>query len=190
VPWKNGGGVTHEAVRVPVGGDSFDWRVSVARIDAAGPFSEFADHHRVMVLLQGAGVLLRFSGGPAPLVRELRRAGDMEEFDGGVATHCELIDGPCVDLNLMVAKRLRGVRARVEALRGERSFRVAGHDSMLVFPIDAGIELRRGETTDRLGPWDLALLSGQEEQMVHIAATRSAGTRGAVSLFVATIPQQ
>jgi hypothetical protein len=190
VPWKNGGGVTHEAIRVPPDGDSFDWRVSVARIDAAGPFSEFAAYHRFMVLLKGAGVVLKFSGGPAPQVRALRSVGDMQEFDGGLATHCELEDGPCVDLNLMVSKRLRGVRARVEPLQERRSFRLAGHDSMLVFPIDAGVELARGGTTDQLGPWDLALLSGREEDEVHVVAARSADMRGPVNVFLATIPGQ
>ena len=103
VPWKNGGGVTREAIRVPPNGDSFDWRVSLARIDTSGPFSDFAAYHRFMVLLKGAGVVLNFSGGPPPRVRELRDVGDMEEFDGGLATLCELVNGPCVDLNLMVS---------------------------------------------------------------------------------------
>jgi len=62
-PWKNGGGVTHEALRVPQSGDPFRWRVSVAHIDASGPFSEFAEYNRKMVLLQGAGVELRFADG-------------------------------------------------------------------------------------------------------------------------------
>jgi environmental stress-induced protein Ves len=173
---------------VPPHGDSFDWRVSVAQIDTAGPFSDFASYNRFMVLLKGAGVVLKFSGGPAPQVRELRRVGDMVEFDGALAAHCELQDGPCVDLNLMVAKRLTGVRARVETLQEGRSFGLGGHDSMLAFPIDAGVELTRGDTSDRLEPWDLALLSGWEEQEVHIASTCRADPRGAVNLFLATIP--
>ena len=32
LPWKNGGGITHEAIRVPPTGDAFLWRVSVAQI--------------------------------------------------------------------------------------------------------------------------------------------------------------
>ena len=55
-PWKNGGGVTREALRVPPRGDSFHWRVSVAQIDRSGPFSEFAAYNRTMVLLRGSGV--------------------------------------------------------------------------------------------------------------------------------------
>jgi environmental stress-induced protein Ves len=188
VPWKNGGGVTREAIREPPHGDSFDWRVSLAQIDTAGPFSDFAGYIRFMVLLKGAGVVLKFAGGPIPRVRELREIGDMQEFDGGVAAHCELVKGPCVDLNLMVSKNLRGVRTRVESLREARSFTVGSHESMLLFPIDAGIALASDGSTEQLAPWDLAVLSGrQEREPAPVATTCPEGAR-AVRVFVAMIP--
>jgi hypothetical protein len=188
LPWKNGGGVTHEAIRMPSHGDSFDWRVSIARIDNAGPFSEFAAYHRFMVLLEGAGVVLKFAGGLTARVRELRKVGDMAEFDGGLATHCDLVSGPCVDLNFMVSKKLRGVRARVQTLSEATSFELGAHDLMLAFPIDASVEVARRETTDQLGPWDLAVLSGREERAVRIdGGARMSGA--AVKLFVASLPE-
>src|SRR5277367_1206489 len=85
-PWKNGGGITHEAIRVPADGDPFRWRVSVAHIDASGPFSEFAEYNRKMVLLQGAGIDLRFGDGTH---KALRKVGELVEFDGALAAHCE-----------------------------------------------------------------------------------------------------
>lgn len=198
VPWKNGGGVTHEAIRVPPDGDSFQWRVSVAQIDASGPFSDFAAYNRFMVLLKGAGVVLKFSsragqgpaasGAPAPRVRELRRVGDLEEFDGGIATHCELLNGPCVDLNLMVSKTLQGVRAHVETLRQPRSPDLDSAESMLVFPIDSSVELRSGGSTHLLEPWDLALISGREDRPVQIAAHDGGQAAGAAKVFLATLP--
>jgi len=109
-PWKNGGGITHEAIRVPPTGDPFRWRVSVAHIDVSGPFSEFAEYNRKMVLLQGAGLDLRFGDGTH---KSLRKIGELVEFDGALAAHCELLKGPCVDFNLMTAKS-DGVAARVE----------------------------------------------------------------------------
>jgi environmental stress-induced protein Ves len=190
VPWKNGGGVTHEAIRVPPHGVSFDWRVSVAHIDTAGPFSYFADYNRFMVLLKGAGVVLKFSGGATPGVRELRGVGDMQEFDGALATTCELVNGPCVDLNFMVSKNLHGVRARVELLREARSFEIGSHESMLVFPIDAGVALAHGESTDRLDPWDLAVLSGWEASEARIVGAGRGEGVCAVKLFVASLPQE
>jgi uncharacterized protein len=196
VPWKNGGGVTHEAIRVPPDGDSFQWRVSVAQIDASGPFSDFAAYNRFMVLLKGAGVVLKFSsragpaasGGPAPRVRELRRVGDLEEFDGGLAIHCELLNGPCVDLNLMVSKTLPAVRAHVEVLRQPWSPHIESAESTLVFPIDSNLELRSGDSAQLLEPWDLALISGREDRQVRISAPDGGEAAGAVKVFLATLP--
>jgi environmental stress-induced protein Ves len=81
VPWKNGGGITHEVLRVPPTGDAFRWRVSVAEIDASGPFSDFADYNRKMVLLRGAGVRLTFDGREQTV---LCKVGDMAQFDAPV----------------------------------------------------------------------------------------------------------
>src|ERR1700689_4784895 len=92
-PWKNGGGITHEAIREPPGGGPFRWRVSVAYIDVSGPFSDFAGYNRKMVLLKGAGVELRFPGGEKST---LRQVGELAEFDGALSAHCELLRGPCV----------------------------------------------------------------------------------------------
>ena len=170
--------------------------MSVAQIDASGPFSDFSAYNRFMVLLKGAGVVLKFSsragpgasGGPAPRVRELRRVGDMEEFDGALATHCELVNGPCVDLNLMVAKMLAEVRAQVEVLR-EAWFPGLGSDeSMLVFPIDSNVEVRSGGSAQLLEPWDLALISGREDRHMRISAHDGGGAAGAGKVFLATLP--
>jgi environmental stress-induced protein Ves len=192
---------------VPPGGDSFRWRVSVAQIDAAGPFSDFAAYNRFMVLLKGAGVVLKFSGpgalsgatavgrpgelslsGRDTKARELRTVGDMAEFDGGLAAHCDLLDGPCVDLNLMVSKALPDVRARVEALREARSSSLGSGESMLVFPIDAALELTSGASTYVLEPWDLALLSGREDRTVNISGRGRGEKADAVKVFLATLP--
>ena len=99
---------------MPAQGDVFLWRVSVAQIDASGPFSDFAAYNRTMVLLKGDGVKLQFGNGQQ---RILRRAGELAQFDGGVAAHCELLGGSCVDLNLMVAKT-KPMIAKVDSLPG------------------------------------------------------------------------
>ena len=76
-------------MRVPANGDPFRWRVSVARIDVSGPFSDFTGYERKMVLLKGGGVELRFANGT---VRALRAVGEMAEFDGALAARSELIE--------------------------------------------------------------------------------------------------
>jgi environmental stress-induced protein Ves len=155
LPWKNGGGMTHEAMRVPAGGDPFLWRLSVAHIDSSGPFSDFTGYRRCMVLLRGAGLTLEFDHGER---RDLRRIGDSVEFDGAMPTHCELLQGPCVDMNFMVSKSLR---ADARVVRVDRSpAALAAPESALIFSVEAPL-LLHGDAGQpvRLEPWDLAVFS-------------------------------
>jgi uncharacterized protein len=180
-PWKNGGGITHEAIRVPARGDPFRWRVSVAHIEASGPFSEFAAHNRKMVLLKGEGIELQFADG---VHKTLRRVGELVEFDGAVATRCELLNGPCVDLNLMVAKAESAV-ARVERFIESIAVCASHDETTLVFPIDRKITLQitAGEAAT-LEPWDLAVLS---QCTGRISALEPANPPISATVFVATL---
>jgi environmental stress-induced protein Ves len=154
-PWKNGGGMTHEAMRVPAGGDSFLWRVSVAHIESSGPFSDFAGYSRHMVLLRGLGLTLKFGNGEQCV---LRKIGDTVEFDGARPTHCELLHGPCVDLNFMVSKSLRA-DARIVPL-DQSPTALASPQTALIFSVEAPLLLDGGAGEPvRLEPWDLAVFS-------------------------------
>jgi environmental stress-induced protein Ves len=153
-PWKNGGGVTREAIRVPPDEDPFGWRVSFAQIDRSGPFSDFSGYVRHMVLLRGAGVRLEFAGGKQA---QLLDAGDYTQFDGAVATHGTLLQGSCIDLNLIVSKVSYTAHAGIEAVRGKIEWPAAPGQSLLVVAIEAGVvvEDEHGESAD-LAVWDLA----------------------------------
>jgi environmental stress-induced protein Ves len=162
-PWKNGGGITHEALRVPASGEPFRWRLSVAQIDASGPFSDFAGYRRHMVLLRGAGVRLCFADGTQALLRE---AGDSAEFDGALATRCELLGGSCVDLNLMVSVAMPDVRARVERLRAPLVLQTESGTQLVLLCV-AGSALLGNEAGEHalLETGDLALLAKAGEQV-------------------------
>lgn len=96
-PWKNGGGRTRELLRWPEGSD-WRLRVSLADIDADGPFSAFPGVARWFVVLEGEGVELHFGDR-----RRVLRPGDAPlPFDGATAPGCRLLDGPTRDLNLML----------------------------------------------------------------------------------------
>jgi len=119
VPWKNGGGVTRELLRIapPGAAPGGDWllRISLADIAADGPFSPFPGIARAFAVIEGAGVRLRWPGGAA---RELVvRPGDAPiAFDGADAPDCDLLDGPTRDLNVMVnAAAARAELALVQA---------------------------------------------------------------------------
>jgi len=154
-PWKNGGGMTYEAMREPAGGDPFQWRVSVAHIDASGPFSDFAGYCRSMVLLRGLGLTLKFGNGEQ---RALRKIGDLAQFDGAMPTHCDLLQGPCVDLNFMASKSLRADARIVHLNQGLTT--LESPESALIFSVEAPLLLDgdAGEPV-RLEPWDLAVFA-------------------------------
>ena len=111
-PWKNGFGSTREIVCQPPGADmdSFDWRVSIATIAQAGPFSAFPGVDRVILLLDGAGVHLQGDG----IDHRLDTPGMPFAFSGDVALGCTLLGGASTDFNVMV-KRGR-VRAEVRVV--------------------------------------------------------------------------
>ncbi len=99
MPWRNGGGTTTELVRVPPHGEAFDWRVSVAEVATDGPFSEFPGCDRLIVLLSGAGMDLRFEDSGE--VVSLRAPLDACRFGGERPVTAHLVGGPTADLNLM-----------------------------------------------------------------------------------------
>jgi uncharacterized protein len=180
IPWKNGGGTTHEAIRVPAGGESFLWRVSVAHIDASGPFSDFAGYRRDMVLLRGHGLRLKFDNGEH---RVLRSIGDTAAFEGAVGTYCDLLDGPCVDLNFMVSKSVQA-DARVVYL-DECLTLQASPATALIFSIEAPMLLDSdaGESL-RLEPWDLAVVSRGAARLSRIGPGKLSAPS---AVFFATI---
>lgn len=101
MPWRNGGGTTREILAYPSDTENFDWRLSIADIQADGPFSPFPGYARTIMLLEGDGMRLEIDDAPAVTVREKFRPLD---FDGGSATYCTLTSGPIRDLNIMTAK--------------------------------------------------------------------------------------
>ena len=110
--WKNGGGVTREIVREPAGAslEDFDWRVSVADIAAAGPFSRFVGVDRHLLLLEGDGVNL--TSVEAGLDVNLLADDTVLAFSGDVDMDSQLLGGAVRDFNVMTK---RGVwQAQVE----------------------------------------------------------------------------
>ncbi len=112
-PWKNGRGRTTEIASGPPGAalETFDWRVSVADVDADGPFSRFPGVERTIVLVGGSGIRLALDGRDV----ELRAPFEPYTFDGDEAVDCTLIAGAVRDFNLMV--RRDGARGVVTVVR-------------------------------------------------------------------------
>ncbi|MFJ3793656.1 HutD family protein [Kitasatospora sp. NPDC090091] len=100
--WLNGGGVTREVAGFPAGAGAaaFDWRVSLADVASAGPFSEFTGIDRVITLVDGAGMALTVDGTEHLVDAPFRPFA----FSGDAATDCRLLGGPVVDFNVMTRR--------------------------------------------------------------------------------------
>jgi environmental stress-induced protein Ves len=138
VPWKNGGGITREIHRIPADTAAFDWRLSLATIDRAGPFSAFDGYERTLVLVRGAGVELDF--GLHGLAR-LAAVGQMASFDGGWETKCALLDGPSTDLNLIVSKERTQAHVRITGLATAELIQTSGWTETLVCCLSGSVQI-------------------------------------------------
>ena len=116
-PWKNGGGSTREIVCFPPGAgmDGFAWRISVATIAQAGPFSAFAGIDRQIMLLDGDGVELVAQ--QAGIHHALQPRWQPFAFAGDVALDCTLLGGTSTDFNVMT--RRGEWSAQVEVIKAE-----------------------------------------------------------------------
>ncbi|SFI67510.1 hypothetical protein SAMN04515648_1112 [Phyllobacterium sp. CL33Tsu] len=101
MPWKNGAGVTTEIAIAPEGAaiDSFDWRISMAKVPDSGPFSAFAGIDRVLAVLDGAMNLQVGAGTPV----KLGSTSPALPFPGDIPTRADVIE-TVIDLNVMVRR--------------------------------------------------------------------------------------
>eukprot|EP00126_Sphaerothecum_destruens_P011292 Sdes_comp20888_c0_seq3m17993 len=105
--WKNGGGITFEVLK-DVQSIPWKFRVSVALVSSSGPFSSFDQIDRQIMLLEGKGFQLSF----VPSTSQPQNVPDstvmLSEphrpfcFRGEDKIVCTLLDGACMDFNLMV----------------------------------------------------------------------------------------
>lgn len=131
VPWKNGGGVTLElAVEPPEAtlATGFRWRLSSAEVASSGPFSAFPGLERWLWLLEGAGFEIDFGvRGRA----EVRDAHAPLHFSGDWPAEATLLDGPSVDLNLMVDPQVYKVAVDTFQVETPRVVRTMGGTTLL-----------------------------------------------------------
>ena len=102
-PWKNGGGETMEIAVYPVDAklDDFEWRVSMAIVDAGGPFSTFPHIDRTLTILDGGPLGLKINDG-AEIV--LNSTSNPLSFAGDLPTSAKLYGTRVTDLNVMTRR--------------------------------------------------------------------------------------
>jgi environmental stress-induced protein Ves len=123
VPWKNGLGITREIVVEPPGAtmDDFLWRVSIADVDTASPFSAFPGIDRTIVLLDGDGFTMTLDGGHE---HALTTACAPFAFAGEAQVDVTLAGGATRDFNLMV--RRDKARGTVDVVQGPATVDATG----------------------------------------------------------------
>lgn len=145
--WRNGGGLTRELLAWPT---PADWRVrlSVADVQSSGPFSRFDGIERWFAVLDGDGVVLRFTSTEYHLTTE----SDAFRFDGGLDVCCQLVRGPTRDFNLMATPGL----ARMQRVRGQSNLRVRGQALVAVYTDEPPARVLCAGETLELPPQHLA----------------------------------
>lgn len=120
--WKNGLGWTSEIAIAPAEADfaagAFDWRISLAEVEADSDFSPLPGVDRTIALLEGEGMLL--SEGTIETV--LARRGQLHGFSGDAAVSCRLLGGACRDFNVMTRRDAYAHRAWFRPLVGPMVF--------------------------------------------------------------------
>ena len=189
-PWKNGGGVTreiavaHVASRAGASLDAFAWRVSVADVAQAGPFSRFEGVDRTLVLLEGAGMLLDEAGRTHVLTQSL----DVAHFAGEAAIDARLVNGATRDFNLMV--RRDAARGTLEVWRTNER-RSMHAQTVLLYCAQGGLDVRvDSERHVRLEAGDTLRIDTLDAQCPLHIETRGAGALLAVALDVLDAQRQ
>jgi environmental stress-induced protein Ves len=96
-PWRNGGGSTRQiAARGGPGG--WRWRISMARVEADGPFSLFPEVTRTILVMDGDEMELDIAG------TRVRLGSEPFTFDGAAVTHGALLASAVTDFNVMVRR--------------------------------------------------------------------------------------
>lgn len=103
VPWVNGLGTTAVIAQEPDDGDgtAWRWRLSLADVGNDGPFSSLPGIDRWIAVASGAGMDLTVGHNRSVV---LRNGDDAFAFSGDDDTVCRLLDGPIVDINLMLRR--------------------------------------------------------------------------------------
>ncbi|HEV7159158.1 MAG TPA: HutD family protein [Caulobacteraceae bacterium] len=170
-PWKNGGGVTRQIAAAPPGSDlaDFDWRVSLATVEAAGPFSTFPGVDRLMLVLDGELELDIAGVGPTRLTAD----SPAMVFPGDAPVAALAPDGPVTDINVMVR---RGVHtASLERRRAAPAAAVVSQDVTFILACEDGLSLAHGAASCRLGFGDVARIEAARGALVRVRAESTAG---------------
>jgi environmental stress-induced protein Ves len=158
MPWANGRGTSYEIASDRNEAGEWAWRLAMAPVNEDGPFSRIECVDRSLAVVEGAGMLLsvdrkKLQCLPMQVVR----------FRGDAITEAALLDGPIMDINLMVRRKEAdgemAIISEVGLLNGV-SIVVAIGGSAQVKSGDSTIDLERHDSILECNAETVSLISG------------------------------
>jgi environmental stress-induced protein Ves len=167
MPWRNGGGVTRQVAIDPPDATlatGFRWRVSVAQVSQAGPFSSLPGIDRSLWLVRGNGMRLSIDGRAVALQQRLQRV----DFAGEHAVSAELIDGACEDCNVMTRRGVVRTDARIELFAEQEARELSACAQRLVLVLSGRVSIASPTGMDRLEllPGDAVLVESKNATLL------------------------
>jgi environmental stress-induced protein Ves len=165
-PWKNGGGVTRQIAAGPPDADfaNFDWRLSLAIVEAGGPFSTFPGVDRLMLILDGELELEMAGATPSRLTAH----DSALEFPGDAPVAAATPSAPVTDINVMVRRGL--YTSSLERRRAEPNAAVVSQDVTFILACNEGLALAHGADNRRLDFGDVARIEAARGALVRVRA--------------------
>lgn len=197
VRWSNGCGWTREIHAAGAGagdgtGDSdsdrgrdqgaWDWRLSIAEIEGAAPFSRFPGVERELVLLDGDGLRLDLGDGE---VQELQPPHQRLRFAGERALYCTPLGGRASAFNLMWRRDAVAAQLWHRPLAGTMVVFVDPGETWALHLLGGRVRFE-GEAPVALASGDTVLLGGDGSRTRHVLD----GGGEALLLRIAQGPQQ
>ena len=161
--WANHAGWTREIHAEP-GIGSWRWRISIAELEAAAPFSPFPGVERELVLLRGEGLQLHFEGAP-PV--EVHPPHGRLRFDGGRVLAGEP-RGRCEVFNLMWRRDVASAQLWHRPLAGPMLVFVDPGSTWIVHLLGGHARIGAAATLPGMATGDTALLVASGERTRYV----------------------
>ncbi len=154
--WRNGLGWTREIhAESPVQGDAYNWRLSIAEVDSDCAFSAFEGYDRVLMLLSGNGMELRFDDGTTEM---LEPPHGRVAFAGERGVQCRLLDGPTTDFNVIVRRDRCTMQVYHRPLVGSMVFFAEAGVTWAIHLVGGRASVKSADVSVALDAGDTALL--------------------------------
>jgi len=181
IPWKNGRGVTRRVAVFPAeaGYQALDWHVSRTAIGHDTPFSQLTGLDRQLLLVSGAGLILRLRSETdhVALERRIDRPLEPFAFRGDWDVDCAVVDGPVEVLNVMTRRGRAAARLEVRAFSALETLRKPAGETLVVFAAGSGLTAYGSWGTASLNVDDSIVVDEREATEIAVGSTDSSPVR-------------